>query len=136
MALLNECLFSDGYFWLSLSKLESFSSSSSFIMCIVIGLSIFIPYPPTLFFLLNSSIIFVCVFILSSAFSSIPNNCSTVYSLLILGEFLTALALCPNLREVMVSASLKDEGEILTINEVKEFPPRLSCSNLVSFESL
>ena len=55
---------------------------------------------------------------------------------MIFGEFLTALALCPNLKEVMVSVSLYDEGDTLTINEVKELPPKLSCSNLVNFESL
>jgi len=47
-----------------------------------------------------------------------------------------ALALCPNLREVNVSASLNVEGETFTIRLVNEFPPKLSCSNLVNFESL
>ena len=47
-----------------------------------------------------------------------------------------AFALCPNLNEVIVSASLNVDGDTLTIKLVKEFPPKLSCSNLVSFESL
>jgi len=80
--------------------------------------------------------ILFCDFILSYAFSSRPNSYSTVYYLLILGLFLIALALCPNLKEVKVSASLNVEGETFTIKLVKEFPPKLSWSNLVSLESL
>ena len=59
-----------------------------------------------------------------------------MYYLFILGEFLTALARWPNLRDVTVSASLYKDGEILTIRLVKAFPPKLSWSNRVNFESL
>ena len=122
--------------WLVLSKLESLSSSSSLRIWRVSGLSWITPYPPTLFFLVSSSIILFWALIFNSAFSSKHKSSSTVYYLFILGEFLTALALWPNLKDVTVSASLYKDGDILTIRLVKEFPPKLSWSNRVNFESL
>jgi hypothetical protein len=59
-----------------------------------------------------------------------------VYSRLTLGLFLICLARKPNLKELKDSLKLYKLGEMLIIKRVFEFPPKLSCSNLVSFESL
>ena len=64
------------------------------------------------------------------------NNYATVYYLLTLGLFLICLALKPNLNEDNVYAWLSVLGDTLIIKWVLELPPKLSCSNRVSLESL
>lgn len=44
--------------------------------------------------------------------------------------------LCPNCRVVLVSASLKEEGEQQMTMVVRQFPPRESCRILVILLSL
>ena len=53
-----------------------------------------------------------------------------------LGLFLMNLALVPNRRVEMVSATLKLLGLQAMMREAREVPPRESCRILVSFESL
>jgi hypothetical protein len=46
------------------------------------------------------------------------------------------LALCPNFNVLLVSSSLKIEGEQVIINDVLELPPSVSYSMWVNLESL
>jgi hypothetical protein len=46
--------------------------------------------------------IFICFFIFNSAFSSKAESSSTVYYLLIFGEFFISLALWPNLKDEII----------------------------------
>ena len=59
-----------------------------------------------------------------------------MYDLLTLGEFFIDFARNPNLKDINVSLSFMNEGETLITRLVMEFPPKLSCNSLVSFESL
>ena len=77
-----------------------------------------------------------CVDICLCALSSSSFNSATVYSLLILGRFLMAFALTPNLSVLIDSDSLKIEGEQVMISVVLELPPNESYKILVSLESL
>lgn len=56
--------------------------------------------------------------------------------MLTLGKFFIYFALKPNLKAISVSDPSIKEGETLIIKLVIEFPPRLYCKSLVSFESL
>ena len=80
-------------------------------------------------------IFFSYALIISSAFANFSISSSIVLSLLILGLFLIFLALAPNQSVLIVSSSLKEEGEHVMIRHVFEFPPSDSYKTLVSLES-
>ena len=80
-------------------------------------------------------IFFSYAFIISSAFANFSISSSIVLSLFIFGLFLIFFAHAPNLKVLIVSSSLKLEGEQVIIRQVFEFPPKESYNTQVSLES-
>lgn len=83
----------------------------------------------------STFIFFSYALIISSAFANFSISSSIVLSLLIFGLFLIFFARAPNRKVLIVSSSLKLDGEQVMIKHVLEFPPNESCNTHVSFES-